>query len=190
MNRRFFAALALVVLMAPMAHADYHSDAIGVTFPDHLGQFVYQEVHQYPTAGGGVSVYYRFGDAVIDVYVYNADQSGIPDGPDSAQVQGQFAGSQNAALQTLRRSHGQVEIVHDGDIIRPGGDRGLAFRGSVYRFQSEGREHRSLLLVTGYHGNFIKIRATFPAGGRDDATRAVNDFVVALGALLSTTVPK
>lgn len=190
MRRLPFAVLALMVLVAPAARAAYRAEAIGITFPDRLGEFAYQEVHQYPTPGAGISVYYRHGDAAIDVYVYNADQPAIPDGPDSAQVEGQFAGSQDAALQTLRRNHGRVDILQDNTVIRPGGASGVAFRATLFRFQDAGRDHHSLLLVTGYHGNFVKLRATFPVGGRDDEAPAVNAFLAALANLLSAAPPK
>ncbi len=190
MRRLSLTLLCFLVLAGTTASAAYRSEAIGITFPDRLGDFTYQEVHQYPTPGAGISVFYRHGSAVIDVYVYNADQTNIPDGPDSPAVQAQFAGSQNAALQTLRRNHGQATVVHDGSVIRLGGTNGVAFRGSLYQFQSDGSEHRSMLLITGFHGHFIKIRATFPFGGQGDQTRAVTEFLSALGGLLGASAPK
>ena len=172
----------------PVRHRDPEA---GFAFPQTLGGFTFQKLHQFPQKPLGYSLNYRGENRVVaDVYVYDAGLSDIADGHMTDAVLAQFQSAKEHVAEAARRGH-YADVSPERDIVfppeevvnapgrwqsalfsynlTPGGGRTVPVMSEVYVRASKGR--------------FVKVRMTFPAAAYDATFRDRALFVAVLTAV-------
>lgn len=161
--------------------------ALGFDLPESLGGFARGQTRDYNQPGLGWSVaYYDAGHDAATLYIYDLGVAGIPDGPDNDAVRQQF----DQATGDVLRATGALDRDGVKLIERYGvgpGDKTL-FYCSEFEITRPpdgphgGGKERSYLYITGFRGQFVKVRIT--VRGNDPDNPAAPRFVTAVGRML------
>ncbi len=165
---RLVLLLLLVPLLIPQAQARPSMDAAMAALPDRLGPLerrgdvVDFEARGAPGLGRGVTYDHPSAPTRASVYIYDAQQTGIPDGANSPAVQRQF----DSMRREIRGfyTNGQdgnsaVSEIRQHIIART---PQLALRCLDLRIERNGTAN-SLACVGGFNGRFLKLRVTMQA---------------------------
>jgi hypothetical protein len=143
----------------------------GLTIPDRVAGLPREAPVDYETTNPGLghSVQFIRPGWRIDVYIYDARQTSIPDDPRSAPVKRQLDEARLDILEMQRRgAYSDVEVKSDYAIERHGATRFVCVALS-YRHNRAKADVDSYACVSAWNNKFIKIRMT---AGRDAATAA------------------
>ena len=174
--KRHYLLLLLLLSCAPvkvLQGPDPYTDvATGITFPPELGICKKVGVQVYREKRLGISVRYIGPDYFkADIYIYNGGHTDISDGIESQVVtsMNHQARQDITTAQTLGY-YQDVEIVEKTELTFAAGDFSLPALFTLCRFTAHDQEVHSYLVLTGFRGNFLKVRCTFPqdnARGRE-----------------------
>lgn len=119
--------------------------------------FLNMEVYETKHPGFGVGYLYEDGETQLDISVFDGGHKEIADGifSDSAHLQYEEAKKQIAAIE--EQGYYKILRVVSDDWIQVGGQPFLYFS---YVYDNGREEKSSYLMLTGYDGNFLKIRLT------------------------------
>jgi hypothetical protein len=131
---------------------------LGVTLPEAIGELRYQGRQEYGD-GLGYSVTYANKLSSVSLYVYDRGQKGIPAGKAGRPVEDELkAAADDLAVAEKKGAVKNLKRV-DGELPLP--KAVLAkFAAAGYTFDIRGGGCKSYVLVTGYRGQFLKVRAT------------------------------
>jgi len=148
--------------------------------------FTKGKTHVYKEAEFGYSVSYVAPHIVITLYVYNMNQSEIPDGAKSEKVKdemkrtvGEIEQSKKNGTYKSVKEIGAAEIVSLGK----GKDVPAALRRQFLVERTEG-EKFSDAFVTGYKDHFIKFRITYDLEEKAESNKKIATFLEAVGSAL------
>ena len=171
---RLFAHLVLVALLAPGVAfaAGVREDAIGIEFPQRLGDFTLKGRTQFPNKADGATTVYEGSDVRGAIYVYNAGLAEVPTGVGSPVIHRHFQQTAAALQQAGRESAGTVTPAR-GSTISAFPGCGPQFMWRADRISMEGNAVVSRTYLAGFQNHFVKLRVTHPS----DASSVADDFV-------------
>ncbi|MGE0151956.1 MAG: hypothetical protein AB7R90_05010 [Reyranellaceae bacterium] len=192
--------LALLALLglslaatAARAQGGYHSPALGVTFPATMGglRFVRTTDFEQRQRGLGVGVYYNNPSPFVAVDVFIYDKGGrVPSGYEPAAIQDE-ARQAVADIHSVAASglYANVKVFQGPTPCRAGGG---VFQCATLEYvrTPQGQPAvptRSLLLLRGAKGNFVKVRLSWPQAQDVQAEPVVERWLTELVRLLPTT---
>lgn len=144
---------------AVYAACAYFDPRAGISFPETIGDFYFDERIEYGPTDLGYGMNYRTVDGIRGtVIVYDLGLADIQNGTQGQRVQAEILQAHNDIR--FAAEHGYYESVDTLDNVSgfPNG-----FRRMSYSIIQEGYPPlRSHLLLRGQNGHFIKVRATGP----------------------------
>ena len=150
------------LLLVGAAGAQEPLKLYGLTIPDRVAGLPHEAPVDYEKTnpGLGTSVQFIRPDWRIDVYIYNAGQTSIPDDPRSAPVKGQLNEARRDILEMQQLgAYSNVEVKGDYAIERHGTTRFVCLALS-YRHNRANSDVDSHACVSAWNNRFIKIRMT------------------------------
>ena len=168
-------ALALGTMLAsagpPGAAVAQGISEKGVAFPESIEGFVRgQRVDYDPKEPGfGFSYGYNAPGSFATVYVYDLRLRNIPSSADAPLIQRQRDQAVSDVLEATKQGLYQSSTVKRKYLLRGPGGR-PAYSAAEFSLVREGRSYDSFVYVTGWKGNFLKIRystLTHQASARD-----------------------
>jgi hypothetical protein len=186
-----FGFLALVSLATgASAQTSYHSAPLGITFPAELGGFRFVRTTDFEQRqrGLGTGVYYNHQAPFIavDIFIYDKTER-VPSGHEPAAIVAE-------AQQALADIHAVAASGLYADVKVHQGPTACRAGGGVYQCVSldylrtpkdqPAVPTRSLLLVTGVKGNYVKLRASWPQESHAQAEPIVDRWLAAFAKLL------
>lgn len=192
-SRRYAVSGLLLLLLAcaPLGafevarNGSYHDQPTGIDFPEELGGLILRQVHEYPEPGLGVSLSYTANDNLLaSVYVYDKEVPDIPTGGESHLVRNE---AQAAMSDILTAEHygyyKSVTVLREGQ-IRLAEKPALSAYEYVVQFNANGLDKTSHVILTGYRGQYLKIRYTFPKTMPAQGSERLARFLDELAGLL------
>ncbi len=188
---RTFAALALAAACIG-THAEIVDPAIGITFPDRIGRMALKDRHPFDDPRLGAVIRYdqadrsmRDGGLTVGVYIYDGGLPHVSDDLDSKQLRANFR--QVIAEVKMMETLGKVAAVRlpeDGEHVTTLPGCGPQFLWERYEMALDA-DHvlTSATYLTGFHGNFVKLRVSHLKGDATTAAVAA-DFVARLHNVL------
>jgi hypothetical protein len=173
MQLRSLAAGLLAALITGLAFAaGVREEAIGIDFPQKLGEFTLKGRTQFPQPGDGAAIAYEASDVRGAVYVYNAGIASIPNGVGDPVLHRHFLETGAALQRAAKQSSGQVTARQRQTISAfPGCGPQFLWRSDEISMGGNGVLTRTYL--TGYKNHFVKLRVTHPA----ESAKAADEFV-------------
>lgn len=164
--------LAAAALPAPALAAGVREPAIGIDFPERLGDFALKGRKQFPQAGEGATIAYEHKDARGAIYVYNAGLAAIPAGVGSPVVHRHFQETAAALQRAGAESSVAVKPLQKATVSSFKGC-GPQFMWRSDEMTIRGSALMSRTYLTGFNNHFVKLRVTHPRAGAAEA----EDFV-------------
>jgi len=192
------AALATVMLMVSCAgaRANIVEEAIGITFPDRIGNMVLKGRTPFPDPRLGAVIRYeedgrdlRAGGLTVGVYVYNGGLSHLSGDLDSRQMRLNFREviSEVKQMQTLGKVK-TVDLPPDGEHVTTMAGCGPQFLWERYVIDLDGVTMlTSATYMTSVHDNFVKLRISHLKNDETSA-KLEEDFVSRLHHVLGNCV--
>jgi hypothetical protein len=187
---------SLVILLAACSlfaqetsSRSYLHSATGMEFPPALGEMQLSGIADYEEKHPGLGVALRYDDrksVKVDVYIYNLQQSSIPDGIQSGEIRSHFRQCEGEIYVMEKR--GQYQGVRKMADAFASLDTTPAVPAALwghYSFVQDGTERYSHLYLTVYHNHFVKLRITYPKQDEATASRTLDGFLKAVGKLFS-----
>ena len=177
--------LASIVCMASLVwggaafSAGVREEAIGIDFPERLGDFTLKGRTKFPQAGDGASIAYENKDVRGAVYVYTAGIASIPTGVGDPVIHRHFLQTVAALQQAARDSSGKVTPMRSSTISNYEGC-GPQFMWRADEISLGGINAVSRTYLAGFKGHFVKLRVTHPRA----SAAAADDFVQRIRRLL------
>lgn len=130
-----------------------------LVFPKQIAGIPFRTLEIYETKHPGFGVGYQYEDAVtqLDISVFDGGYTDITDGIFSERVNLQYEEAKEQIAAIEENGYYKIVKVETDDWIQVGEQPFLYFR---YTFTNGFEEKSSYLLVTGYDGNFLKVRLT------------------------------
>lgn len=155
-----------------------------LVFPKTLAGVPFRNIEVYESKhpGYGVGYLYEDSETQLDISVYDGGYAKISDGIffDGVHLQFEEAKKQIAAIE--QQGYYKILRVVSDDWIQVGGHPFLYFS---YIFENGLEKKASYLMLTGYDGNFLKVRLTTDA---DLDTDVFDAFMEDFGTLISGLV--
>ena len=156
----------LALLCADIAAAEEPLKLYGLTIPDRVAGLPRQAPVDYEKTNPGLGYAVQFVRPGwrIDVYIYDARQTAIPDDPRSAAVKGQLEEARRNILEMQQRgAYSDVEVKSDYAIERNGMTRFIC-SALTYHHNRANDDVDSYACVSAWNNKFIKIRMTTSRG--------------------------
>ena len=169
---RIFVGLLALGATAAALGAGVREEAIGIDFPERLGDFTLKGRTQFPQKADGATTVYE-GRAVRGaVYVYNAGLASVPTGVGDPVIHRHFQQTAAAMQQAMRESPAKATPMRASTISSfPGCGPQFVWRAD--RISMDGKELVSRTYLAGFKNHFVKLRVTHP----QDSAAAADDFV-------------
>jgi hypothetical protein len=203
-----FLVLGLAVLVSVGLAAEpakpakpYVESATGLAFPVKLGGMTFGGAHGYGQRELGVSLRYavdkpddKAADLWADIYIYDMGQKNIPEGADSDGTRAAFEDARQAILTMEKKGRFKdLKVVIEKPLALKVGEKNLAFLCATFEYTIAPAPDSadapqavvSHLFVTGYRGQFLKVRCTYDAASKEAGTKIVKAFMADLGVTLS-----
>ena len=179
---RIAAALAGALLWTSAFAAGVREEAIGLDFPERLGDFTLKGRTQFPQASQGASIVYQGKDVRGAVYVYDAGLASIPTGVGSPVIHKHFQETTAALQHASKEGSAKASVTQvKGSTISAFKGCGPQFMWRSDRIEMDGQSVITRTYLTGYNNRFVKLRVTHPRGGDQDAEQFVQDVRRLLG---------
>jgi hypothetical protein len=152
-------AILLVAVLSTRADGDVTLKELGIKLPEVLGELRYKGRGEFEGEGLGYGVTYANKMCSVTLYVYDRRRKDIPAGKAGRLIEDELktTARELSALE-MKGTIKHLERV-DGASFAP--KAVLAkFAAAGYTFDIRGGGCKSCVLVTGYRGHFVKIRAT------------------------------
>jgi len=184
--------LGALAVAAPLRAADYVEKQTGVAFPDTIGKFMREGVHELPDRRLGVAIrYYVRKLAKADIFVYDLGMAGIGTGVASPLVRSQFEQMQRDVFRIQDRGDyvGVTLLGETGanELPRVGALSLLHARFSYAEKSAAGTVGPKLMshaYITGFRGALFKLRITYPAALEDQGQKLTAEFLEGLRSVL------
>jgi len=138
----------------------YEDTKANLSFKGWYGAYMYQTKQEYGDPGLGYSLAYATASGeFLSVYVYDSNQSGIPDGTESQVVAEELAQSARGVV-----AAGQYGPVVEQDAAPLSPHFAQVFHTGTL---PNGERLKSYTLLRGQNSHFIKVRATGISAGMD-----------------------
>jgi len=173
------------LLLVGTAGAQEPLKLYGLTIPDRVAGLPHEAPVDYETTypGLGSSVQFILPGWSINVYIYDARQTSIPDDPQSAPVKGQLNATRLEIFEMQQRGlYSDVEVKKDYTIARNGRTRFIC-SALTFHHNRANADVDSFVCVSSWNNKFIKIRMTTARGG-ETTSADVQTFVEAWSDLL------
>ena len=179
---RIFASVFCMAMLAwggAAFSAGAREEAIGVEFPERLGDFTLKGRTKFPQAGDGAGTAYESKDVRGAVYVYTAGNASIPNGVGDPVIHRHFQQTVTALQNAARESSTKLTPVRSATISSFEGC-GPQFMWRADEMSIGGNSVVSRTYLTGFKGQFVKLRVTHPRA----SAAAADDFVQRMRRLL------
>ena len=165
----------------PLPKEEENQERKSLVFPKAIAGIPFQnlEVYEAKHPGFGVGYLYENEDTQLDISVYDAGQENIAEGIFSEGVHLQYEEAKKQIVAIERQGFYKIIHVVTDDWIQVGGQPFLYFS---YLYENGLETKSSYLMLTGYDGNFLKIRLTTDAGLD---TQVFDAFMADFGQLVS-----
>lgn len=174
--------LLLISLLVSGAFARTDSTT-SLVFPDVTAQWAISDFHQFDSAALGCAYSYKpktGGLGAITCYVYQKNIAAIPTGADSDVVRREMLEVYSTMGEAWKQHHATVtETVPPTEFSWSEGGACIALYG-VHRITMNSVEYISISAVTGYRGQFLKVRYTHPGRDVTAALESLSEFLQAL----------
>ena len=168
----------------------YASPALGITFPLELGGFRLMRLTDFEARqrGLGTGIYYGHQSpfVVVDIFIYDKNGT-VPSGhePPAIAAEAQQAIAEIYAV-AANGLYADVRVFNGPTSCKAGG---VLYQCASLEFTRTPKDQpavptRSLLLIKGVKGNFVKIRLSWPQAVHAQAEPIVDRWVEAFGKLL------
>jgi hypothetical protein len=169
----FLVAAAVAASTVPAQEATLKLVPSPLVLPLRIGPLVGKpEGRKYEQAALGTSYMYGASGTVLSVYIYDADQKDLADGPDTIPVCHEY----EFAKQGVAQAYPGAKAVSERMVrLLPPAEAPL-MREAVYEYTHQGKNLVSYVWITAVAKQFIKLRFSVDASLRDeipDARRAV-----------------
>jgi len=168
--------LVMALLASPLWAAPVTDTATGLIFPGGSNQWLRVAYREHePRELYGVSyAYMREGmtHGTLTCYVYNLGLGDIPDGADSERVRLEMQNSFQGVPQVWVQQGAAVAELWPVSAVRTKADNRLFAYLGAHIIGHNGEANISLTVLTAYHGQFLKLRYTFPG---NDLQAAIDD---------------
>jgi hypothetical protein len=155
--------LAAVVSGGAAIGAGVREDAIGIDFPERLGEFALKGRTQFPQAADGATIAYESKDVRGAVYVYTGGIASIPTGVGDPVIHRHFQQTVAALQQAARESSTTLKQVRGSTISRFDGC-GPQFMWRADEISMGGNAMVSRTYLAGFKNHFVKLRVTHARG--------------------------
>jgi hypothetical protein len=152
--------------------AGVREEAIGIDFPERLGDFTLKGRNQFPKAADGAVIAYENKDVRAAVYVYDAGKTSIPNGVGAPVIHMHFLETSAALQQAGRQSGTTVKSVR-GQTISKFEGCGPQFLWRADEISMGGNSMVTRTYLAGMNNRFVKLRVSHPQGREAQA----DDFV-------------
>lgn len=166
----------LILLMSTNAQSPGRN-VRGMNLPESVGPFTLRQIidNERENPGLGSTVYYNAPGAKISVYVYDHSLKLIPDGIESEEIKSEFAVCKRA----IKEAYPDAQLMVAAEKFNVGG---VGLLHSAHQFTEAKPGTRTVMISHLYlgtrQGNFIKIRASYPADNPPPANeKMVTTFV-------------
>lgn len=168
--------------LANVARAEYLVEEAGLRFPDKLGSAMQTRSVRYPQAHLGHGIDYRGQNFGASIFVYTGGASDIPNGTASPVVRAQFAKARSDIF-AVQKQNNQPEPKLIAE--RPIQSDGVEFLAATYRLVRGNTEAVSLVALTGFRGQFVKVRISAVVVNGEANTAQMDEFIQAVARLLT-----
>lgn len=146
----------------PIPEADDVQERKPLVFPQTLAGLPFRnlEVYESKHPGFGVGYLYESEETQLDISVYDGGVDEIAEGIFSENVHLQYEEAKQQILNIEQQGFYKILNVVTDDWIQVGGQPFLYFS---YIYENGFETKSSYLMVTGYDGNFLKVRLTTDA---------------------------
>jgi hypothetical protein len=164
-----------------------------LVFPADISRWALTDRRVYEPAALGVSYSYKSKLArlgAITCYVYDRGATGIPTGGGSTLAQQEIRDTVQAVIMGAQQRGATAEALMPVSDIR-GSDGAVLGLIAAHRLVEQGVTNISISAVTGYRGQFLKIRFTFPGNDLDAALTGLGgltEFVAEMRAANQATL--
>ena len=152
--------------------AGVRDEAIGIDFPERLGDFALKGRTKFPQAADGAVIAYESKDVRGAVYVYTAGHASVPDGVGDPVISRHFLQTAQALQKAARESSTKLTPVRSATISSFEGC-GPQFMWRADEMSMGGNSMVSRTYLTGFKGQFVKLRVTHPRA----SAAAADEFV-------------
>ncbi len=139
---------------------DVYLENLNTTIPSKIGKYAFEEKIDYEkTQGLGYELRFRSEDGLISIFVYDINFKNIPEGISAELIKEEHSFAKDDVKKA--ESMGRYRNVKDS-VINPSLNKELQgkYLTASYTFDIPSGGCKSYLLVRGYNGQFLKIRAT------------------------------
>ncbi len=181
--KRLLLFLTLALTAVPLFGEVWKHAETGLELPETAGEFKRAGVHTYKQAPLGVSLKYLKGPIVADVYIYNMNESDIPNGI-SKQSVFQLASAARDIKEMERLGHYSGVTLGELNAVLMFEDEAKHYKFPLHHLQGgytlNGEAKQSHIFLFGWKKNFIKMRITYPKQNAEQSFKDVIDFLNAL----------
>ena len=146
-------------------------------FPNQLANFIRGDLHRYPSPELGASVPYTHEREAITLtlYVYNGGEGKIPSGPGPAAEAQLKSATINVATLVRMKRYKSARVL--GRKVVPFGEPPRKMLRTLLRIEIGGGVSESQIIVTGWKGQFFKVRASYPSHLSRPARGSIHQFL-------------
>ncbi|HVN97083.1 MAG TPA: hypothetical protein VMT62_11685 [Syntrophorhabdaceae bacterium] len=174
--------LTILVLICCVANAKagalaYQHPGTGLIFPDTVGQAKLVSVRDYEkeSPGLGVGIMYRAETFKADVFLYDLDQGSVPTGAAAPLISAQFEQAVSDVYAVEKMGiYKDIVMELPKETVRVGA---YSFLHSRMIFTQDSNERVSHLYLTGYKGQFVKVRITYLLSDAANGEKSLTDFL-------------
>ncbi len=154
-------SMLLLAVLLTGADTEVPLKEVEITLPETIGKFQYKGKQDYQKFGPGMgySVGYANKMCSVSIYVYDRELKEIPAGKKSKLIDEELKiADKDLALAETKRVYSNLKHV-EGELKLPKAvlDK---FAAAGYTYDVKGGGCQGYVLVTGYHGQLVKIRVT------------------------------
>jgi hypothetical protein len=161
----------------------------GLTFPDKIGYLKRTQIEEFADKDLGIRIPYEAGGIRASVFIYDAGYGKVPAGTDSPVLRKGFE-NVKGDIESLKRMGLVSSVKHEGDEVMLLGTSKRKLLKSTFSVTRAEGDTTYIMLLTGYHDHFFKIRCTFLKEHTDEFAQNLENFYQEIGALLDANEKK
>ncbi|OGV53437.1 MAG: hypothetical protein A2X49_04355 [Lentisphaerae bacterium GWF2_52_8] len=164
----------------------------GMAFPEKMGALERKHVLKYKQEEYGVNINFSSsGVARADVYIYGLPDYQVPGGARSIEAREQFEGTVNAIFILEKKGvYKDATLLFKKEFFIKTSGFPLPALWAKLEYSEKDAVELSHVLLTGYHGKFLKIRFTYKKDEEEKGDKAFFSFMTALGKIMDFSVSK
>ena len=179
--------ISLVFFLAPSLGAaeTYRHPATGLVFPDTIAGMNKGKVTIFEQPELGVGIGYNLPGVSMTIFIYNLGVKAIPADVSSPVFKAQF----DQAVGDIYQA-GKMGVIENitrlpgNELVTMPGTSGRKALASSFTFRMQGRDMSSMLYLTQYTNNWVKLRYSYEEGMKNKGEEIFQKFLAELSAIL------